>query len=179
MGCIGVALTLAPDVAQAASTGATAQAVGNADAEVVAPLAVSALRDLDFGVVMGPVTGDGLVAVAAGAPGALYGGGAAAVCLAGNCVSPHPARFEVRGEPGRGYVVVVPSVLDVTAEGGTAHLRITDLGVRTDGHERQGAAGQLDAAGQDKFEVGGTLHIPAGTPSARFRVSVPLVVNYG
>ena len=163
----------------AAARAAESQASGQAEARVVTPLSVVALGDLDFGVVVGPAAGEGTVRVIPGVASALYAGGALAGCLQGACAPAMPARFSVMGEPGRTYLVTVPDILDATSGAGTAHLLVTGLEVRTASRTSEGASGQLDAAGSDGFEIGGTLRIPAGTPPARYRLLIPLVVNYG
>lgn len=160
----------------------TSSTSGQASAQVVAPLAVTRQDDLAFGAVFSSKT-TGSVTVSADGTIA-YSGGAKPACIGGACDDAHPGTFSVVGEPGRAYVVQVPS--EVIASGSTIGGQGTAPPLTVDGlnaASANGASGhggwQLDQQGRDSFEVGGTLHLPADLPSARYRATIPVIVVYG
>nr|WP_246438476.1 DUF4402 domain-containing protein [Novosphingobium piscinae] len=171
-----MALLAAP---AAAAPGASAS--GSAAAQVVAPLAVAREADLDFGTVAIAASGPGTVAVAPLGGGTRYTGGASGVCALA-CPAPHPARFAVEGEPLRSYRVVVPDSLTITATsggsgGGAVPVRIDGLTIAA-ASTRSGSGGELSPVGRDHFEVGGTLHLPAGAAEGHYTAQVPVIVTY-
>jgi hypothetical protein len=174
-------LLLAAASGPALAGGRSATATGAAQAEIVAPLVVKREADLDFGAIFA-TTAPGTVML--GADGTWsYTGGAYPACAPGACGPLHPAAFDVAGEGGRAYLVTLPSA--VTATGttpqGTAAppLDVAGLTVRTASRPSAGPAGQLDATGHDRFQVGGTLHVPAGIPAASYRATIAVMVTYG
>ena len=180
---IGAMLAAIPARAGPASAAATATATatGSASAEVIAALVVTRTADLDFGTILASPAAGTVTVSPAGAVG--FAGGARPACGAAACGGPHAARFLVRGEPGRAYTVVAP--VQVIASGQAAApgaatpqgLLVDDLTVQT--ASRGGAGGTLDSGGDDSFNLGGTLRLPAGTPPARYRAVVPVTVIYG
>lgn len=163
-----------------AAEAVAAEASGVATATVVRPLRAAAVADLDFGTVAVAMGQGGSVVVSPGTAGATYGGSARAACRAGpSCGAPHPARFMVEGEGGRDYRIAIPSGATALSDGGGGGLAVEALTVRSSSRPGSGGAGQLDSAGQDQFEVGGTIRIPPGTPPARYRATVEVVVTYG
>lgn len=176
---VGIGLALAAGEARA--DGRTASATGMAQAQVVAPLVAVREADLDFGAIFATAV-PGTVMVT-GAGGLAYGGGVQPACAPGACGNPHAARFAVNGEAGRAYLVSLPASVMATgtlADGGAAPaLEVSELTVRSASRPGAGAGGQLDAAGRDRFEVGGTLHVPGGTPAASNRATVAVIVSYG
>lgn len=170
--------------------GLPASAVGVAAATVVSPVAVRQLTDLDFGVVAANAGSGGEVVLAPGSGSATYGGGARRGCSGGvACPAPHAASFEVSGEAGRAYSIAAPDSIAVAGEvvapgsGGSDEasppvLRVEALHFRSASRPEAGSAGRLDAAGRDRFDLGGTLRVPAALPPARYRVSVPVIVAY-
>lgn len=166
-----------PSVACASAAGATAQ--GSAQAEVVSPLVVVSEADLAFGAVFA-ADRQGAVKIEAGG-GISYEGGAQAACLPGACGAAHPARFRVKGEAGRAYVVSLPRLIvatGTTTDGSNRSappLSVVDL---TIDFATQPGGGLLDPSGQDRFEVGGTLRLPPGLPPAAYRATVPVIVTY-
>ncbi len=158
--------------AQAAGNAATAS--GSAQATVIAPISAVEIADLDFGAVASNAARGGTVTVTAGAGAASYSGGARNSCNGAGCPAAHAALFTVSGEANRSYAVWTPA--SVTIAG--APLTVTGINVRTDSRPAAGPHGQLDANGADRFGVGGILQVPAGTGSAHYRVSVPVILNY-
>jgi Domain of unknown function (DUF4402) len=170
-------------------TGHAATAEGMASATVVRPVSVRQLADLDFGVILAGSEAAGEVELAPAATGAVYAGGARRGCAGlADCPRPHAASFEVTGESGRAYMITAPDSVTVTAEAAGAGsggqfaeplpLRVNALRLRSASRPEAGPAGKLDGAGTDRFDLGGTLHVPAGSPPARYRVDVPVIVSY-
>lgn len=183
----GVCAALVPASALAGS-GAVATATGEASASVLQPLTVTRVSDLDFGAVFAARQVAGTVTVGPDSAVA-YGGGAGAACVSGACARPHASRFAVTGEPDRAYTISAPARLTATgtAPGGSAPgqpeslppLLIESIAVRTASRPGAGANGLLDSAGNDFFDVGGRLLVPAGAPSGHYRADLPVVVSYG
>lgn len=158
-----------------------ATATGQAAAQVVAPLVIAQQADLSFGAVFAS-SAPGAVTV--GTNGTLtYSGGAQPACIGGACLETHPASFAVTGEPGRDYVIHVPA--SVTANGSTTGgspappLSVDGLNATSTNGASGNTAWRLDSRGRDSFDVGGTLHLPANLPSARYQATIPVIVVYG
>lgn len=156
------ALTAPPALAH----GLTATSTGSVRAELTVPLTATREADLDFGAIFATTTAGLVILAPDGTAG--YTGGAHPACLPAACGKLHPASFMVSGEPGRGYLVTVPT--SVTATGTTTGgistpvLQVSDLVVRSASRPAAVAVGQLDRTGHDRFQVGGTLHIPPPFP---------------
>ena len=177
---LGLAWVPAPAVA--------ASATGAAAADVISLIAVRQTRDLDFGVLAANAESAGSVRIAAGGSGAIYSGSARPVCASPTpCLSPHFARFEVSGEANRAYTITAPAQVSVAGEqvgDGLAPrcapplVVIDNIQIRSASRPDAGRAGWLNSSGQDSFDLGGTLRLPAATPPARFRISVEVIVTY-
>ncbi len=165
-----------------------ASATGAAAADVVSPVAVRQIRDLDFGILAANADSAGFVKIAPGGSVAIYGGGAHTACASpAQCPSPHFAQFEVSGEANRAYTIAAPAHVSVAGEqvgdGVTPGLAppllvIDDIEICSASRPDAGRAGRLDSSGRDRFDLGGTLRLPAATPPARFRISVEVIVTY-
>lgn len=150
-----------------------------AEAEIVEPLSVDAVRDLRFGSIAVAPMQSGSVTVPADSGPASFAGGASAACSGIDACSAGPALFTVTGERGRDYAVSLPS--EVTAEArDTAGppLQVTQLSVRSRNRPDGGSEGRLDDSGMDEVSVGGTLAIPAGTAPGNYAAEVAIVVSY-
>ncbi|MBC2652837.1 DUF4402 domain-containing protein [Novosphingobium aerophilum] len=168
--CIPLGLPLIAD------PGSTA--VGASAARVIAPLAVAREEDLDFGTIALDLNGSGTVTVMPLGGSVRYGGSAQGICLLA-CPPPHPARFAVRGEPLRSYRVTVPPSLTITPPGlGSGNAVLIDALTIGTASQRIGDSGELSPDGIDSFEVGGTLHLPAGAAEGRYTAQVPVIVSY-
>lgn len=177
---LGLAWVPAPAVA--------ASATGAAAADIISPIAVRQIRDLDFGELAANAESAGSVKIAPGGSGAIYGGSAHSACAPPTpCLSPHFAQFEVSGEANRAYTIAVPAHASVAGEqvgDGLAPrfapplVVIDDIQIRSASRPDAGRAGWLDSSGRDSFDLGGTLRLPAATPPARFRISVEVIVTY-
>lgn len=177
--CAGLLLAAPPALAD----GLTATANGRAEAQLVQPLVVTRQADLAFGAVFASQA-PGTVTV--GTDGSLtFSGGAQPACIGGACLSTHPASFAVSGEPGRTYTVQLPASVVATGSvtgGGTGPappLQVDGLNAASVNGASGGTAWQLDGLGQDQFDIGGTLHLPAGLPSADYQATISVVVAYG
>ena len=176
LGLVAV-LALAPLPALAAS------ASGAASATVVSPIAVRQISDLDFGVIAANGAAAGTVTIPPGGT-ADYAGGARDACASpSTCAVPHFAQFEVSGEANRAYTISAPTTIWVAGQSlGTAAspvLLVDAFTFRSVSRPGEGAAGKLDHAGADRFDLGATLRVPAATPPAHFRLSLEVVVTYG
>lgn len=172
------ALALVTAVQPALAKGSTT--TGAAIAEVVAPLVVRHEADLDFGTLFAS-PGAGTVSVSA-TGGAVYSGGTRPACIPGACASPRAASFRVSGEPNRSYLIIAPSAVvaeGLSRNGAVPALPVDSLTVRSRSRPDAGPEGLLDSDGADRFEVGGTLHLPANAPSAHYRATIPVMVVYG
>lgn len=181
-------LVAALGLAWVSAPAAAASATGAAAADVISPVAVRQIRDLDFGVLAANADSAGSVRIAPGGSGAIYGGSAHAACASPTqCLSPHFAQFEVSGEANRAYTIAAPAQVSVAGEqigDGLAPrfapplLVIDDIQIRSASRPDAGRAGLLDGSGRDSFDLGGTLWLPAATPPAHFRISVEIIVTY-
>jgi hypothetical protein len=173
----------------ALAAGTAASASGVAAATVVSPVAVRQIADLDFGLVASNAGSAGEVLIAPGGGQAAYSGSARRGCSGGaSCPAPHAASFEVSGEANRTYSIAAPESVSVPGEAASATggpgtalpqvLQIEAFRFRSVSRPEAGAAGRLDSAGCDRFELGGTLRVPAALPPARYRVTVPVIVAY-
>ncbi|KUR75056.1 DUF4402 domain-containing protein [Novosphingobium sp. Fuku2-ISO-50] len=178
----GAALAIAASVLASAPAchAKPSTAIGVAMATVLRPLRVVAVADMNFGTVTHAVGSGGTVTVSPGGAGAAFSGGASAVCTASDCLAAHAALFSVSGEPQRNYAIQLPASITATGvatnPGATAPpLVVNGLTLRT-----TSGAGQhrLDASGADRFEVGGTITLPADLPPARYRASFAVIVSY-
>lgn len=171
---------LAASPAWAAGSSATGE--GRAEAQVVSPLVVTRQSDLEFGAVFAGASA-GTVTVSS-RDGTSYDGGAQPACVNGACHSAHAAEFSVRGEAGRIYLITVPGEIVATGTttdgaGSAQPLSVSGIIVTSASRPADGATGQLDPQGHDRFDVGGTLELPANLPAASYRATIPVIVTYG
>ena len=162
------------------ANGLSATANGEAQAEVVIPLVATREADLEFGTIFASATAGSVTVHASGQ--LTYFAGAQPACIQGACSSAHPARFTVVGERGRSYTISTPAAVSadgILASGGAAApLEVDAITVRSDSRPSAGNTGTLDSTGHDAFQVGGTLIVPAGLPSASYRATLPVIVAY-
>lgn len=162
--------SLAPAPACAQSASATA------GVQVVSPLGIESVAELDFGMLRG---GRSAGAVEIGASGSIAASGGVEL-LAGP--ARHPARFEVSGEPNRAYTMSMPQTVQVAPQGApadsAAHRPVTLTSVNSGGGASSGNAGRLDANGADTIFVGGRITVPAQMPAGRYTVELPVSVAY-
>ena len=153
-------------------------ATGVASAEIVSPLTIASIADLEFGGIAISGAGEGSLTIdpASGAPS--YVGLVQIGCSSGPC-TPHPAQFRVNGVERRSYRVTLPDQTDaIAADGSGNSLQVHSL--TSDSRNLPGVQGygMLDDSGADELNVGGTLSVPASTPPGRYVARVLVVVNY-
>lgn len=157
---------------------AGAKASGASSAQIVTPLTIEAAADLEFGALAVSADNDGSVTISASSTDATYAGSARPQCgLQAGCGT-SPARFRVTGEAGRAYLVQLPDILAADAIGGGQSLRVDQLTVASRNIPGAVASGRLDSTGSDEISLGGTLHVPSGTPAGAYRAQVRIVVSY-
>lgn len=173
------ALALAACGTTPAHAAGNATAAGVASATMISPLRVAAVAAMDFGDITHVDGSSGTVTVGPGVSGAQFSGGASAACTGSVCAAAHAARFSVSGEPQRNYTIQLPATIVATGTGesgpGLPALTVNVLTVRS---ASSATAPRLDAAGIDRFEVGGTITLPADLPPARYRASFTVIVSY-
>lgn len=126
------------------------QATANANAEIIAPIAISATTDLDFGIVaFGP--GAGTITIAN--DGSRSSGGSG-VAVAG---SPAAAEFAITGEGTYTYAITLPGSITITD--GSHPMTVDSFTSNPD------TTGTL-SAGADTLLVGAKLHSAAGNQAA-------------
>ena len=160
-----------------------ATATGEASAAIVQPLSVRQLADLDFGIVASDAAAGGSVAVSPGSDVRYLGRVRNGCGGSGDCPVPHTAQFSVTGEMGRSYAIEVPERLAVSGVSATGQaiapvLVVSGFSVKTESWPDSGAAGELGPGGSDRFELGGTLNVPAGLRPARYSTTVDVLVTY-
>lgn len=154
-------------------------AQGETRAEIVEPLAVTTVNDLEFGGIAVPAGVGGSVNVDAASGEASYGGAAGFVCLGGSACGTRAATFAVNGEAGRGYIVTLPASARAFPVTGSGPGLIVDQLTSSSRNQPDAVlSGRLDTSGDDVLRVGGTLQIPAGTPAGSYHAEVQIVVSY-
>ncbi len=174
LAAVAAALVLIPASAVAQDgRGATSQ--GTVTTEIVMPLRIAALNQLDFGCLVARDPGE--VSIAAEDGSIAYAGGVRPVGGA-NC-SHAPARFTVSGSAGREYRFLIdPAAIAVHESGSGETLEVRSLAGRARHAPGAGNVGTLDAAGADQLSVGGTLVVPQGTRPGRYRARITVTVAY-
>ncbi|MBD2843118.1 DUF4402 domain-containing protein [Erythrobacter rubeus] len=151
---------------------------GRAEATVVEPIRAVALSDLSFGSIAVDRHSGGTVEVAPDGGPATYSRSARPNCGSQEACKPHRASFSVTGEGDRTYRVSLPGSVAARGVKTGAELVVNQLAVRSFNQPALASGGRLDQEGQDRFFVGGTLHVPSGTKSDVFRSSLPVVISY-
>jgi len=172
-----------------------------ANAKVVKPIKITWGKALNFGIFTSPST-DGTIVMDAwdgthqptqsnwqnsftgNTPRVIPAGNSQLVNTAqfgASAGNPGPATFQVNGEPGFFYhvilpplnqtVSVTPAIITLNNTGGPPQMTLTDFTISIDP-----TLGQLDAVGRQFFGVGATLHVNAnqacGPYTGTFDVSV-------
>lgn len=179
---IAIALVAFPDRVSAQGR-ATARAAGQALVTIVEPLSVAVISDLSFGYLVIGQGQSGTMRVApehadTGFGTAVTTGGIRQTCGESAGCMPHPASFRVAGEAGRQYHIALPAQVDAQGSQSGFSLAVTDLQARSKSRPNEDARGLLDNDGRDQFDVGGTLHLPVGTPSDVYRAVITVTVHY-
>lgn len=145
--------------AQAATT-----ATGNATAEVLSSLTVSATGDLQFGQ------------IAANTGGTVTVNADSSVASTGSLISTGtraPAAFSVVGSPNASVVVSLPTAsVNLVRAGGSETMVLSNF------NSNPGGAFQLNATGQGVFNVGGTLDVASGQMAGAYAGTFQVSVEY-
>ena len=143
-----------PALAQSAAAQTTSGAL-----TLFMPLAVEKLSDLSFGTVMRPTSGGGTISINA-ATGQATAGGGAAVMSGGPGGAASRAAFQVTGEGGLNFSVVVPQSFSMTRTGGQETLQASLVSTTGGGT----LSGRNGSAGAATFGIGGSAQISSNTP---------------
>ena len=181
-GALCLAAALAAWIAAAqpalAGPGQDQTATGVAVAEIVAPLTVTAMTDLDFGGVALQAGNAGSVTLDPVSGSAGYIGVGPIACGETACV-PQPAQFEINGIAGRQYRIDLPeSAVANPVATGSASLQVNALISASANLPGATSRGMLGADGKDLLKVGGTLNIPSTTTPGHYVAQITLVVSY-
>lgn len=145
-------------------------AVGTAVAIVYRSISISKLTDLNFGRIVRPPTGSGIVAVDASGVRSVSGG-----AVAVSTPTPTAATYSVAGEGGRIVSVAVPASFTMTRVGGAQTLAVTT--VRSVAGNLT-LSGSLGTAGSAPFAVGGSFPIANTTATGDYTGTFNVVVQY-
>lgn len=149
-----------------------------AEAEVVIPIRAVPLSDLSFGSIAVRSAGEGSVEIAADGSPPRYVNTARSSCSGQPDCMPYRASFDVSGDPGRRYRVSMPARIVAYGVRTGAGLPVVSLEAHSLNAPSAAGEGRLDNAGRDRFFVGGTLQVPAGTVPDVFRAELPVIVAY-
>lgn len=154
-----VAALVMASSAQAATT-----ATGNATAEVLSSLTVTAAADLQFGQ------------IAANTGGSVTVNADSSVASSGSLISTgtrSPALFNVAGSPNSMVVVSLPTAaVNLTRSGGTETMSLGGFNTTPSG------GFQLNASGTGAFNVGGTLTVASGQVPGAYAGTFQVSVEY-
>lgn len=134
-----------------------------AGALIVAPLQIENQRALYFGTIAPSVdSADTVVISPAGAKNC----GDELTCLSNDHTA---AAFAVSGDPLRSYTIELPDSIQIASG---------DNEMTVDNFSRTASAGQLNASGEENFNVGGQLNVGANQASGEYTGSFTVSVNY-
>lgn len=161
------AFAAAVAVPAVAAPGDTAEATGQATAEIVAPITITNTGSgLNFGTIAVEAATGGTIAVAFDGSATEGGAGGAGLVPGGTATSAD--QFTVTGESGLLYSIVIdPSV---TLSGGTGPDMTASLLAESSGGTIGGAS--------DVFAVGGTLTVPAGQGGGLYTGTYTVTASY-
>ncbi len=144
------------------SASLAASATSNANAEIVAAIAIANTADLDFAAIVAAAGADTVVVSAAGARtcgGTLTCTGAVAA-----------ASFDVTGGANLGYSITLPASATISSGGNNMTVNaFTDS---------LGGTGTLSGAGTQTFTVGATLNVGASQPAGSYTGTFNVTVDY-
>lgn len=161
----GAASAMPPSVLASVSAGVTLRA------SLIRSLSVLPQQPLDFGALI-PAS-DAAETVTIAPDGSLST--ATGSMLAPGAAQRTPGMFLINGQPSAGYAVVLqPSVV---LSAGAASITVTNLSYGFDG-SASGGLGRLDASGQQKLFVGGTLTLAPNQPAGEYTGVYSVTVTY-
>jgi Mat/Ecp fimbriae major subunit len=139
------------------------QAIGHATVNIVSPLVLTKVNDLDFGTIVGPFSGEVIEVTSAGARLPCP----ATVTCSGTTVG--AATFTVTGTPSQNLQLTVDPSVTLTGPG-------TSMTVDLSGDLP--AALATDASGNAAFGIGGKLTIPTGETDGVYGGDFNVQVDY-
>jgi hypothetical protein len=155
-----------PAAAQSAAVAASPRAVANA--RLIKPLQLEALRDLNFGtIVMGTIIGNQTVSIDAAGTVSCGASGGGLTCV--DSPVPTSALYRVRGT--QGQVVVVSVGATSLAGPGSASLAFTPIALTGLTLQNSGSVG-------DEFGVGGSITINSSTVDGVYAGEIDVRVAY-
>lgn len=158
--------------------GMSAGATGQAQASVVAPLTVRQIDPLQFGTLAVGHGQSGAVTVDPASGAVTYSGALGSACPSSAICAATPALFLVNGEEGRTYRIEAPQGITAYHSGSGYGLPVADIAVAVENSAGSATRGTLDEEGRDRFRVGGTLQVAAGSPAGTYRADLQMVVFY-
>lgn len=152
------------------SSGATATGTATVNAEVVSPISITPVTNLDFGRLIGVEDG-GVVTVAASSAGTRTSTNDAVLAPTGN--SPVAAKFNVLAAVDYTYSVTLSSTNELTSEAaGAVAMPVTFA------HNLENTANAGNGATPIELFVGGSLTVNAGQAEGAYVGEVKVTVTY-
>ncbi|WP_298363722.1 DUF4402 domain-containing protein [uncultured Lutibacter sp.] len=149
----------------------TASATNNAKCTIIAPIAITAGVDLEFGDI---IKGAGDVIVATDGsrtiPAAMKSGAQLGTIAA--------ATFSVAGEASYTYAITLPADGDVTITEGTDPMNVNTFTVSTATDGDADLDGTLNGSGADTISVGATLTVAADQATGDYTGTFSVTVAY-
>lgn len=166
-----LALASALAVASPCAAQQTSAQSGEGSSNIFQPIALQKLTDLEFGTVVRPATGQGVVTVDA-ATGARSLSGSGALLGSGSAAT--RATFSVGGEGGQAFGITVPATMTMTRTGGSETISVTLSSTDTSGV----LTGALGSAGTASFGVGGGMTVTSAAANGAYAGNFQVVVTY-
>ncbi len=136
------------------------QSTVSSSAEIIQAISFSENKGLNFGKV-----DNGAGTVIIGTNGSTNGGTKTKQIAGG---APGPADLTVKGEPDEAYNIIVNPL--TTLSGSGSSMDVIDI--------NHNGTGILDAAGEEIFQIGGTLKVNAGQATGTYTGTVSVTVSY-
>jgi hypothetical protein len=149
----------------------TAVQPGAAFGTIFQPITLQKTSDLEFGSVVRPAAGSGVVTVDP-ATGARSLSGQGALLNSGTPVT--RAAFIVGGEGGQAFNIAAPAAMTLTRAGGAETISVSLTPTVTSGV----LSGALGSAGTSSFGVGGAMTVSPAVTSGAYAGNFQVVVAY-
>lgn len=149
----------------------TAAQSAGAFSSIFQPITLQKVSDLEFGTVVRPNAGQGVVTVDP-ATGARSLSGQGALLNSGATVT--RAAFTVGGEGGQAFGITAPATMTMTRVGGSETFAVTLTPTITSGV----LSGSLGSAGTAAFGIGGAMTVDQTIANGAYSGSFQVVVTY-
>jgi len=164
--CMSVLLIfITPQLLKAQAPGATVQA--NATANIVTPIQITKVQDLDFGSIAAASVADEVVMSPAGVRSATSGNVILVAAFPGE-----QAIFDVTGDPNYAFNITLPSDGDVSITNGTENMAVKSF------ISDPASPSSLDASGEATLNVGATLVVGASQAPGAYTGTFDVTVAY-